>query len=297
MSKPLRPAPPPAPSRGERDDFWESAPGSGGGLGEVERAISILDGRHPDHARLQRETLQASKEKRAALDVESRKERRRLVRRALVNVVTVAAVGAGGWLGYTTYKQRTMLEAILDKPSAPFRAMGFAAFAAAHWGRQDVVEASVDAPSCIIAIGASTAGEAVLDVRRDGESIQAKGSVGWCSCGPERVRAEVTSGAEGQRSVRLLHMDAHAFGGTYVFAFAKARPSTLLDGPCADEHLDGWLTEKHYPVTAMSAAWLEATPVRKRLRAAGFGPLAIAGVNLPFVVAEPPPQSCVVVSK
>jgi hypothetical protein len=293
VSKPLRPAPPPPPSRDERDDFWDSAPVSGGGLGEVERAISILDGRHPDHARLQRETLEASKKKRAALDVESRKDRRRVFRRALVNIITVVAVGTGGWFVYTTYKQRTMLESILDKPAAPFATMGFVAFPAAHWGRQDNVEASVDTPSCIIAIGASTAGEAVLDVRRDGETIRAKGSVGWCTCGPERVRAEVTSGVEGQRSVRLLHMDAHAFGGTYVFAFAKARPITLLEGPCADEHLDGWLTEKHYPAAAMSATWLDETPLRKKLRAAGFRPLAIAGANLPFVVAEPSPQSCV----
>lgn len=267
---------------------------SEGGLGEVERAISILDGRHPDHARLQRETLQASRNRQAALDLESKKERGRLIRRTLVTAVTLAAVGSGGWFGYTTYKRRTMLEAMLDDPSAPYKMMGFAAFPAAQWGRQDLAEASVDTPSCIIAIGASAGGEAVLEVRRDGERLQTKGSIGWCGCGPEHVTAEVTSGVEGQRAVRLLHMDAHAFGGAYVFAFAKARPSTLLEGPCADEHLDGWLTEKHYPLTAMGAAWLEATPVRKKLRAAGFRPLAIAGASLPFVVAEPPPQSCVV---
>ncbi|MEO6418196.1 MAG: hypothetical protein ABIP39_02235 [Polyangiaceae bacterium] len=298
MSKPgrppIRPPLPPAPSRDERDDFWDNdAPVSGGGLNEVERAISILDGRHPDHARLQRETLEASRKKRAALEVENTKERRRAVRRAAIAVVTVAVLGSAGWLAYATYKQRAKLEGMLDKPAAPFISMGFAAYPPPRYGPQDRVEASIDTPSCVIAVGASAFGDAVIDVQRDGEKSQGKGSIGWCSCGPEHVKVQVTSGTEGQRSVRLLHMDAHAFGGTYVFSFANARPSTLLEGPCAEEHLDGWLTEKHYPVAAMPPEWLAATPIRKKLRDAGFRPLAIAGAALPFVVAEPAPQSCV----
>ncbi|MDB4995582.1 MAG: hypothetical protein JWM74_3014, partial [Myxococcaceae bacterium] len=64
-------------------------------LAEVEAALSVLGGRHPDHVRRERETIEAIAAKQRALDAESRRERNRKLKVALVAVMAIGAIGYG----------------------------------------------------------------------------------------------------------------------------------------------------------------------------------------------------------
>jgi len=68
-------------------------------LDEVERALSVLDGRHPDFVRAQRETREAARIREQTLRAERARAWRKRAKRTLVSLVVLGAMGAMGWLG------------------------------------------------------------------------------------------------------------------------------------------------------------------------------------------------------
>src|SRR5205085_7513688 len=68
------------------------------GLDEVERALSILHGRHPEHARISRETEEAAAQRRLDLAKAARVDRARRLRGAVVALIVVGVLVAVAWV-------------------------------------------------------------------------------------------------------------------------------------------------------------------------------------------------------
>ena len=285
-SAPKRPPPPRA--------------GGSEGLDEVERALSVLQGRHPEHARLSRETEEAAARRRLELAAAARVDRARRLRAFIVGLLVVGALAAVAWVVNGRRARANAIDALLAPVSAPFTAARFVPLDATSLARADVADVNLDAGTCVVAVaGASGAapGTATLQLRRDGATTDATGSIGWCTCANEHATVTSTSGPAEGRAVRLLTRDARTFGGATAFAFLPeaSRPKQIVESPCADEHLDGWLATKKWTSTPLDAAWLTATPDRATLAHAGFTPVASGASALPFVVIDAAPETCTLV--
>jgi hypothetical protein len=267
-------------------------------LAEVEAALSVLGGRHPDHVRRERETNEAIQARRLALDAESRRDRYRKLKIGAVGLLVLGGIG----YGVTRARERSRLEEaaleLVVAPAMPFIGLGFAPIegpGGARLGTQhaDRTDAEVEPGTCVVVVAASTEGPASFVVERDGDKIDAKGSLGFCTCAHENVTATVTSGA-GARSVRLLRKDARSFGGTYGFARTGVQPQRVLDSPCAEEHLDGWLVD---PSRGRATGTSPQPPnADSPLVHQGFSRLVTGVASSPFIVVEPPFSSCTFVS-
>src|SRR5262245_37594024 len=94
-------------------------------LAEVERALSVLQGRHPEHERARREDAERRVKRKAELEAQrSAETRRTLLRRLAIGgagavVFTIAVVAALGLR--SEFARRGRLEQAAD----PYRAAGF----------------------------------------------------------------------------------------------------------------------------------------------------------------------------
>ncbi|HEX3346193.1 MAG TPA: hypothetical protein VHS09_16535, partial [Polyangiaceae bacterium] len=94
------------------------------GLDEVERALSILEGRHPEHERTRRETMAAAEERRHELDRDLAASARRRRWRAVLLAASVLALGAVTAVGWKVYRRSRDLRLALDPVESPFLAHG-----------------------------------------------------------------------------------------------------------------------------------------------------------------------------
>jgi len=259
-------------------------------LDEVERALSVLGGRHPETERLRREEAEARAKKQAelaALVAEDRKiELRRRVGIAAGVTVAVVALGALAVFVKTSLARRATVERAVE----PYRGMGFEVVATSSRASPRSVEGTV-APGCVLAIASDPA--ARLEVRRPSGTIKGPGPILFCICDSEAVTASAEL-AEGG-GVALLRMDAAQVGGSRALAFApgKAATTAKTDDVCAEASFDAWLDGKRFPKAAPDDAWFGADPRRKALAGAGFAS-ALAMSTEPFAAVEIPKASCLV---
>ncbi|HEX7662932.1 MAG TPA: hypothetical protein VF407_00400 [Polyangiaceae bacterium] len=255
------------------------------GLEEVEHALSALAGRHPEHARLEREDILRKEQRARDLErtaVEERKKRRIRLAKA---IATVAVVGSVGWVVYQRAVKLTTDRSYSDKPASPFLAAGFSAVP------DDLVkathaEAQIAAASCVVVVGADAKGPTDISLDREGIVTQGKGSIGFCSCAAEHVTADGPSG-----SVRILRRTANDFGGALGFSLQAVKPAVLIDSPCADEQLDGYFTE-HATEGAGSTAKLEG-PAAGFVEI-GYGARSTDVKDAPFAIVNAPENACFV---
>ena len=256
------------------------------GLAEVERALSILEGRHPEHERIRRETLAAAEQRRHALEknlaVRARRRRRRSLAIASLGVVLIAA----GGVGWRMVRHARALGAALAHEEAPFVSHGATELASNALSGGRTLDADVPGASCFVAV--STAG--AVRVRRGERPIDAARSVGWCACSSGHVTLEAT--AEG--GLGLLRVDARAMGGPLARPWALLSPSAWAEGgeECAEATLDGWLADHQGPPPSFDARWPEARPERASLRRAGFRPVSGVEPGRPFGVVESAAGEC-----
>ena len=259
-------------------------------LDEVERALSVLGGRHPETERLRREEAEARAKKQAelaALVAEDRKiELRRRVGIAAGVTVAVVALGALAVFVKTSLARRATVERAVE----PYRGMGFEVVATSSRASPRSVEGTV-APGCVLAIASDPA--ARLEVRRPSGTIKGPGPILFCICDSEAVTASAEL-AEGG-GVALLRMDAAQIGGSRALSFApgKAATTAKTDDVCAEASFDAWLDGKRFPKAAPDDAWFGADPRRKALAGAGFTS-ALAMATEPFAAVEIPKASCLV---
>jgi len=292
-------SPPPA-----RPDDADTGPGGGpvfggpGSLDEVERALSALDGRHENTARVQRETQAAIAAKRVAADAAERQaiaaEKRNGVLKVLGLIVGVAALVGGGGFGFQRYQRKVAADAALAPLAAPYLAAGWKAFPKPIWRSRHRTEAMVGANTCIVALASTSPGTGRMVLERPGGAVTLDTSAAFCTCADERVVLHTEGDIPG--GVQLLFQEAVAVGGSGALPFVSPRPSTLVSGACAVDPLDAWLAggagQKLFsaPPTAQGLMPSVATA----LESSDWKLVASAPSDLPFAVIPPVADSCFV---
>jgi hypothetical protein len=257
------------------------------GLAEVERALSVLEGRHPEHERIRRETVAAAEQRGHALAKDRAVRARRRRRRAAAIACTVIALTTAGRVGWWIVRRARVIRASLEREEAPLVSRGATEIASNELSARNTLEVDLPGPSCLVAV--STAG--AVRVQRGGTSLQASPSVGWCSCAPGHVTLE----ASGERpGLGLLRLDARDFGGPLARPWAQATPSVwgTGGGECAEAMLDDWLAARRGPRPTFDAHWLEARPERASLARAGFRPVSDVEPGRPFGVVDSAADQC-----
>lgn len=278
------------------------------GLAEVERALSILQGRHPESERLRREDEERRakrlQEQEAVARVEAARVRKRMLVIGSGAVVAIAAAVAIVLFFRSELARRGRLE----RASDPYRAMGFVLVDSTGRAEPSKLEANVPA-GCVLAT--TTMAGARVTIAHAGGTVEGPGPVITCLC--EGGHVSVTSDMKPGEGIVLLRADAAALGGSRAFAFLPFEPGAAgrADEACAEASLDAWLASKRWaqqaqrrdgpsastPVDAAgSDAWLAKEPARAALRDVGFQVVSVVKPDAPFGVVEIPAGSCVVLA-
>ena len=258
-------------------------------LAEVDRALSVLQGRHPEHERTRREDAEARRKRADTLDrearVESTAKRSRYLRVGAIAVPLVALVAFVGLLGRRELSRRARVEAAGE----PYRAFGFTTVDTSSPSSTGALEASLD-PGCFVALSTEAA---PLKVTRAGNVTDGVGPTLFCTCVAERISVASSVGSAG--GLLMMRADPASIGGSRAFGYAPFKPGTTIraDEACNEASLDAWVEAKHSPAPATEGPWLAAWPKRVPLVAAGFRVMAVAAPSMPFVVVELPKDSCV----
>jgi hypothetical protein len=279
------------------------------GLAEVERALSVLKGRHPEHERLLREDEEKRKMRSAELEAVALATRRRLRGRQLVIglsvTVVVAAVSVIGFVVRGEVTRRARLEAAADA----FRGMGFALVESSSRGEPSKLTASLP-PGCLLATATSSASSR-LRVTYAGGSLEGPGPVFACLCVGSEVT--VTADVPAGEGLVLLRSEASAFGGSRAFPFLPFKAATIgrTDQACAEASLDAWLEGKRWSQEAVApgkdspsapadaatkSAWFAADPKRALLSSAGFTVSSVLKPDAPFTIVDVPAETCVLLA-
>jgi hypothetical protein len=288
-------APPPKPKPKTPED-----------LAEVERALSVLHGRHPEHERFRREDEEKRARRQAELDAESTLETKRVrSRRMLVGGIALA-VGIVAVTGAVIFRSELARRGRIEQASDPYRALGFVIVDTTSRGEPSKLEASAPA-GCLLATSSTGAN---VKLAHAGGAVEGPVPVLACLCegGPVTVTADMKPG----EGLTLLRTDASSVGGSRAFAFLPFKPGTkgTTDQACAEGSLDAWLDAKRWmhespegtarPIAPVDAAgsdrWLAAEPRRAALKDAGFKVTAMVRREAPFAVVEVPAASCVLLA-
>ncbi|MBS2017205.1 MAG: hypothetical protein JST00_30260 [Deltaproteobacteria bacterium] len=259
-------------------------------LAEVERALSVLKGRHPEHERLQREDAEKRKVRDAQIEKSVRVEGARArARRNWILAIALPVSGLVLFIGFLFHREigrRGRIEQATD----PFRAMGFVILDSSPARSSDRLDVQLE-PGCALAV-ATVKGP--IKVARGGAVSEGEGPVLFCTCAAEKVTVSTNVDASG--GIAIMRIDAATLGGSRAAGFSPVKPGKVLDtdGACAEASLDAWVEAKRYPKTEKSDAWLTADPKRAPLVAAGFHVLGLAKANEPFAVVDVPKGSCII---
>jgi hypothetical protein len=269
------PKPPPPPRKSDLD--------------EVERAISVLGGHHPEHERSRRETMAAAEKRAAELATELEQSARRRRRRALVIGANVAALSVAALVTWRLVSRAHGIREALTQDEAPFLGQGLEEVASNQLTGRGVLEADAPGSSCFVAL--TTSGR--VRVQLQGRSIEGGRSVGWCGCEPGHVRVDV-SGEQGAPGLALLRVDAKTIGGPLARAWVPFHPEVWGDvgGECADATLDAWIGDHKWPKPSLDAKVLDSLPGGDTLRSAGFRLVSMAAPDATFVVVEADADQC-----
>ncbi len=257
-------------------------------LEEVERALSVLGGRHPDQVRAEREAAQAvlrrQKEHESMLAAERGRTRRRLAMLVL-GLVVASAVAT---VGYRSHAARAAFDAEIEPQVARYVGLGFDAVPRGTFAPQERAEVTTVAGDCYAFVAARAA---EMHIERPTGAADAKGEALACTCASESV-VVTTHGAP----VRVLHIAGGTLGGTRALAYRfRAHTPVVLGGDetCTDDALAAFAHDKRYGSQESNGEWLAAHP---SLATDGFTTLASAPPELPFVFVEPSPAHCFIAS-
>ncbi len=281
---PPKPAPaqrPPTPSRPGEES-----------LAEVERALSILHGRHPEAVRAERETLTSLANKKAAVDrlaqEAAREDRQRLVVRAAAGAVAAAVVLTAGIVVTRRIAQARAIDAAIAPAAAPFEAKGFSNVAPSRFTRQTQAIESEE-PTCYVAVASRSPGDGALALERPSGTLRGEGSLAWCTCGSERDTVRLADAAAG--GLRVLRAPAKEIGGDQGLFFLSPRPHAIaVPDECSGESLDAWIEQGRAP--AIPAGSALDPKLREALGGLGFEPAGSAAAPLPFAVVAGADDTC-----
>lgn len=282
-------------------------PNSPEGLAEVERALSVLQGRHPEHERTRREDEEKRAKLKAERDAVARTEGRRSFVRRMTFIGAAGIVGVIAVVGALSLRGELARRGRIEQAGDPYRALGFALVDTSSRSDPSSLSASVSA-GCLLATAAGPPGTPV-SVTHSGGTVEGPGPLLTCLCEGGHVSVTTPKPSAG---LAILRTEASTLGGSRAFAFLPFHPGTTgrTDQPCAEASLDAWLDSKRWmqdaPVgtvhplvpanEATSKAWLSADPRRAALRDNGFTVAAVVEQKAPFAVVEVPPATCVLLA-
>ena len=272
------PGPPPPKPKKDPDD-----------LAEVERALSVLKGRHPEHERIQREETER-KAKRAA-DIERtasaahRESRKKTVKYAAIAVVVAAAVV----VIVLSFRREVARRGRVAQSSDAYRAMGFVVAETSSRSSAGMLE-TTEEPGCFVV---TTTDLGPLTVTYAASKMEGPAPVLFCTCQKGKITASGQVGDNG--GLTLLRIDAATIGGSRAFAFAPFKPGVVgrTDDGCDDAALDAWIDAKRAPAATADEKWLTEDPSRAPLAALGKV-LATFDAPIPFAVVDVPKETCLV---
>src|SRR5215472_6986018 len=261
-------------------------------LAEVERALSVLDGRHPEHVRAERKTREGIEKRRAETDaaaaVAVSEGRRRLRRRLLAGGLGLAVLAVVAWAWRARRAQAAMAEKGLDPLVAPYVAHGFVPVAASWLAGPDRASVLAEEATCFVAV-AGPHGRVIAE--HGTTSLSSDTSLAFCTCAAEKVTASAPAGAEAA-GVKLLALSARVVGGNLALSFVEPRPAVLADpDDCSNDQLDAWLAERP-PTRPPSGSWLDSDARGRALASNGFTLVAGAAADRPFAVLPDAKESC-----
>jgi hypothetical protein len=263
------------------------------GLTEVERALSVLEGRHPEHEKIRRQTREAAELRRGQLEVELGRNARARLRRTLALATVAIALAIGGWFAWKMALRTRSLQAALAVTEAPWIGRGFARLESNELTAKHTLEADFPAVSCFVA---ATTADGALRVSTGSATVEGRRSVAWCSCPAGHATLEAPAAGDG---LTLLRIDASVLGGSLARTWLDFTPGAWGDEgarECTDALLDRWLATQH-PPAAPDAAWL-AAPARAALDRAGLRVIGTVDPAHPFGIVEAPAGACsIAVSK
>lgn len=255
-------------------------------LTEVERAISVLQGRHPEHERMRRETEEAKTAKTAEQAAARRVFlREAMMRRLKLGGVVLVVLCALAVIAKSARRESKRTEA-LDGAAQPFLDKGFTVVDTSGRGDPTKLEADVE-PGCLVATSAK---KARLKLAYTGGFTEGEGPLLTCLCDPSKVTVTGEKSAEG---LVLLRTPAVTIGGSRAFYFLPFPVGTkgYSDQNCAENSLDEWIDAKHWLVQTFDDKWLD-WPIRKPLKHAGFSVVGSVRADMPFGVIEVPANTC-----
>jgi hypothetical protein len=257
------------------------------GLDEVERAISLLEGRHPEHERARREAREAALERGGVLERELGAKSRRRRRRVLVICANAFALAAAAFVAWRLVGRARAIRTALASAEAPFAAHGFVELANNDLSAASSLAVETPAASCFIALAASGA----VTVRAGPRTATADGSVGWCGCSAERAMVEGTAGGDG---LAVMSVGARSLGGAFARPWLGFAPRAWAPGgeECSESALDDWIADGRWPRAPLDESWLDGVPARTHLKDAGFRVVAGVEPSRPFGVLETSPGGC-----
>ena len=179
-------------------------------LDEVERAISALAGRHPEHERTRRETAVAVEQRRRTLEQELAANAKRRRRRLLIITANVLAVSLAAAVVWRLVARTGRIRESLAHDESPFLAQGFQELAANHLSASRTLEADVPGSSCFVAL--ATDGDVVVQAGA-ASTLSASRSVGWCGCVPGHVTVQAARSGETSAGLAVLRIDGSVAGG------------------------------------------------------------------------------------
>lgn len=262
-------------------------------LAEVERALSVLQGRHPEHERARREDEAARAKRKQEIEkkagVEQAAASKRKVTTALIAIVVVAVLAVVAFFVFREMQRRGRV----DQAVAPWKASGFTLVDTASRGSPGTIDADLDA-ACFVAV--TTSSDPVKVTRPTaGASFEGPAPAIFCTCEPEHVN--IASKPDASGGMALLRIDTSQVGGSRAIPFAsfKVATSSPGDNACAENSLDAWLDAHKFPQNKVDDAWLDKAPKRKALSPASFHVLAQGTLGTAFTAFDFPKESCVLV--
>jgi len=255
----------------------------------VDRAISVLGGRHPEHAKTQRELREAGERRRVALGRELAEKAAMRSRRAR----RMAGVGAGllvvAVIGWRFAARVGFVRSELGRTEAQWTTLGFTPVASNELTGRATLEADLPGASCFVAL---TSRDETLHVSTGADTIEGPKSVAWCTCGASHATVDV--GEAGPVGLAILQIDARELGGRLARAWTPFTPGGWGAGgeSCENAALDGWIADHRWPMASVDTSWMEASPARPVLRRAGFRVISGIESERPFGVVDAKAGDC-----
>lgn len=243
------------------------------GLDEVERALSVLGGRHPEVVRVEREAREAAERRRAELEAKAAAAKKRARARASITLGVVVVLGGLGYVGVRRFRESKVQSARIEPTVAAFVARGFSEAPRSLAWRESEAEADVQDRACVVVVAAPDLPNAPIAVEHSGKNDLVKGSGMFCTCASEHVRATADA------PVRILTIASSSVGGMRAIDWLEPRPAVALPSgdACASDAFASWIDGPHAPPTTLPV-------VAPALAEVGF--VAIAGSKPPFTAVH-----------